>query len=117
MTRKERLQQIAESKSALTQAERRYIISTSKSMGLPFVERKCGDCYRDQAVLLWRKLVEAEQATDTERKYLLRPGIDVIFRGRRINATCSDEELKAYLAQGFSRNFFSRINGKDGRWL
>lgn len=113
--RKTILREIAESKDTLTDKQRDYVRRQSEAMGVQFRETSCGDCYRDQAAVLWRILCEKD--TPKSRKYLLRAGVDVIWKGRRVNATCSDDDLAALLEQGFPRNFMKRIDGKDGNYL
>lgn len=112
---KTRLREIAECEGEIKERQRVYIREQAQAMGVPFVDNGCADCYRDMAVQLWRIL--CEQENDNGRKYLLRVGIDVIWKGERVNATCNDDELAALLQRGFPRNFFRRIDGEDGLWL
>ncbi len=95
---------------ARTDRQRAFIVEQSNLMGVQFVVTTCRDCYKDQAAVLWRMI--AEQEMPASRKYVLRAGKDVIWRGKRVNATCSEAELKALLEAGFPREFFSKINGK-----
>lgn len=115
---KMQLKEIAEA-AELTDKQRSFIVSQSETMGVKFNPYKttCGDCYRDQAIILWRLIAEQEAQESTTRKYLLRAGIDVIWRGVRVNATLTDKELAELLKAGFPQNYFIRINGEDGRWL
>lgn len=108
-TTKTQLKEIAE-RGARTEAQRAFIVTQSQELGIPFRVTSCSDCYRDQAVILWRTLCERD--IPKSRKYVLRVGKDVVWRGRRVNATCSDEELKALLEAGFPSEFFYKIDGK-----
>lgn len=114
-TIKTQLREIAEAR-VLTAKQRAFVTTQSEAMGVPFVKTACRDCYKDQAVRLWRVVCEKE-AQEKGRKYILRGGIDVIWRGVRVNMTKTDTELARLLDDGFPRNFFSRINGEDGQWL
>lgn len=112
MTTIDKLKEIATTSERLTGEQRQYIETTSAKMGVVFVpnKTKCSDCYKDQAVILWRLLAEKAQAKDKMRKYLLRAGVDVIFKGQRINAAVLTDELATELiADGFDKGFFSRI--------
>lgn len=105
-----RLKQIAESRGAVSVADKQYLRAMSDKMGIAFNERQsCMDCYVEQAVVLLRKLSEEELLKDKTRQYILRTGIDVIWKGHRINATCSDEQLAEFVANGFSKTFFLRL--------
>lgn len=112
MKRAERLKQIAEA-DRLTEDEKIYVRKTAETMSVPFHATRCEDCYKDMAVVLWRMVCEAELKKDKTRKYVLRAGVDVIWKGHRINATCSDAELKQYLAGGFPRDFFLRYESNE----
>ena len=115
---KTRLKEIALQDEPLTQAQRDYIVEQSTALGVVFEPHRtqCGDCYRDQAAILWRKAAE-DEAKKTTRKYILRQGVDVIWRGVRINMTLTDAELADVLRRGFPQDYFIRIDGQDGSWL
>lgn len=106
---KNKLKTISE-KRALSQADKDFIVELSNELGVPFEPKatKCGNCYKDQAVILWRKLSE-----DDEKQYMLRPAIDVIFQNRRYNNTCTDEELAAALEKGLPRHLYAKIAGEN----
>lgn len=76
-------------------------------------KKGCGSCWLDLAVELYNA-IEAEEgekneATATERAYILKPNVDVYFGGIRINAaTLTDELAERILARGFERKFFSK---------
>ena len=104
-----RLRQIANN-SDISAMDKRYIVQTSDKLDIPFRPRSgCSDCYREQAILLWRRLSEQEALKDQNRNYLLRAGVDVVWRGIRINATCTDDQLAEYVEHGFSKSFFLRL--------
>jgi hypothetical protein len=52
----------------------------------------------------------AESDTPDERRYILKPGVDVFFGNIRVNeTTITDELAEAILARGFERKFFAKI--------
>lgn len=104
---KERLKEIAEG-GVTTPKQKQFIRDKSAEMGVQFDERtSCVNCYRDQAMILWRIISEKE--IPKSRKYVLKAGVDVLWRGIRINATATEEELKNYLNDGFPAIFFAKI--------
>ena len=56
------------------------------------------------------RISEQEQAENIEndpRRYILRPNLDVIFDGIRVNAATLTDELAEHLIErGFERRFF-----------
>lgn len=109
MTSKERIREIAgKDPRALTDEDKKYIREMSDEMGIAFSPRKrCANCYIDQAISIWREM--AKQDTSEERKFLLVPGTDVLFRGQRVNdATLTDEVAAELLAKGFPKYLFAR---------
>lgn len=101
------LKEIAE-KGATTEEQRNFIRNKSKELGVKFIERRaCNSCFKDQAVILWRIL--AEQEIPDTRKYVLKSGTDVIWRGQRVNNTMTDKQLKELLKEGFPSVFFAKM--------
>ena len=90
-----------------TKSDRDYIRELSEQMGVPFKPRKgCPNCYSDQAVLLWSKL----QTQESERAYVLKPGLDFFWKGRRINnETLTDELAETILAEGLPALLFEKV--------
>ena len=115
MTNKEKWRAYAEAET-LTDAQKAAIKQAAEKAGFVFkpYNSKCGGCYKDMAVLLWKKEFEKEAAKDKSRKYILKPDTNVIWRGKlgelRVDASCTDEQLAKYLANGFPREFFSKID-------
>lgn len=110
----QKLTEIAGGKN-LSKADKQFIIELSEKMQVAFTPKgrwftpkgRCENCYKDQAVILYR-LLSKESNADSGRAYLLRPSIDVIFKGKRYNNTCSDEELKEAIAAGLPLHLFER---------
>lgn len=86
-----------------TKTDRDTIRELSKSMGVTFKPRRgCPNCYHDQAVLLWSKLRADEAAKTSPCNYKLKPGLDFIYRGQRINQnTLTNEIAEELLSEGF----------------
>lgn len=73
------------------------------------IEGKCKECYRDAAVVLYTHY-KAESEEIPESAYVLRDGLDVYFKGMRINAaTITDERAEALIKDGFPIRFFKVI--------
>lgn len=82
------------------------IKATAEELGYDFHETNCPDCWRDACHVLARMIAE-RMPVDGARKYLLRSGLDVRFRGQRINASTitTDAEVLDLLNQGFPQKF------------
>lgn len=108
MTKQEqRLREIAAG-AAIEPADIALINAQAKKVGVVVRSTSCGDCLRDAAI----ETVCAINRKNKTRKYMLRAGVDVIWKGERINQTLTDDELAAYIERGFPTEFFSRINGE-----
>lgn len=100
--------------------DKRFIRSECKRLGIDFTPRQgCKSCYQDAAIqiLVERKKREQEaeelekEAAKVKRKYALRAGLDLIWRGQRVNALTSEAKLKELLDAGFPANFMYIIDG------
>ena len=95
----------------MTADDRAFVRELAKENGIEIKNTRCKDCYLDAAVALLRldrekKTAESEQETD-ERRYVLRPGVDVYFGSVRVNAeTLTDELAERIIARGFEKKFF-----------
>lgn len=116
-TTENKLRKIAEGQS-LTDADKALVVSESEKLGLTFEPKTgCSNCYSDQAVLILqavRNAKEKEGAKESEREFILRNGIDVIFCGYRINAeTLTDELGRKLMMLGFPTKFFVKYAASD----
>ena len=95
----------------MTADDRAFVRELAKENGIDIKNTRCKDCYRDAAVALLRldrekETAESEQETD-ERRYVLRPGVDVYFGSVRVNAeTLTDELAERIISRGFEKKFF-----------
>ena len=97
----------------MTADDRAFVRDLAKENGIDIKNTRCKDCYLDAAVALLRldrekETAESEQETD-ERRYVLRPGVDVYFGSVRVNAeTLTDELAERIIARGFEKKFFAK---------
>lgn len=95
----------------MTADDRAFVRDLAKENGIEIKNTRCKDCYLDAAVALLRldrekETAESERETD-ERRYILRPGVDVYFGSVRVNAeTLTDELAERIIARGFEKKFF-----------
>ena len=81
------------------------------------LNKKCSSCYSDAILILIKKITEEnlpkkETATATQdnRKYILKEGVDVWFGSTRVNAvTLTDELAEKIIARGFPVRYFEKI--------
>lgn len=104
-----RLKEIAgKTASQVTKADKELIREYASQYGveLPKEKPNCKSCYVDAAVQIYKAIKDAEPKP-TERKYVLRDGVDVIWRGIRINeASVTDELAERWIANGFPKVYF-----------
>lgn len=97
--------------SVLTTSDKAFIEKQSAAYGLEFHPEStlCESCYADQAVIILCTARKQDGEEDqSERKYVLRDGIDVVWKGVRINAELIDDKRAAELiARGFKKKFFA----------
>lgn len=87
----------------LTEIANEFSVQLPKNTG-------CADCWKDFAfTLLNYTKTELMKLTDS-RKYLLRDGVDVIFKGERINnAVLTDKMAKRLIEEGFAKYLFAKL--------
>ena len=96
------------------QIERVRVIAGELGISLP-PKKSCKSCWVDTAVLCYRTLDNTttadESADNTDgRRYVLKPNVDLLFGGKRINAaTMTDELAERILARGFETKYFAKI--------
>ena len=104
-----KLREIAgKSANQITNEDKAFIREYASQYGveLPKDKPNCKSCYVDAAVLIYKEIKDAEPKP-TDRKYVLRDGVDVIWRGVRINeASVTDELAEKWIANGFPKMYF-----------
>ena len=86
----------------LTEIANEFGVALPKNTG-------CSDCWKDFTfVLLTHLKTELLKLTDS-RKYLLKDGVDVIFKGERINnGMLTDKKAKQLIEEGFPKYLFAK---------
>ena len=108
------LRAIAEMEYAQMSNEQRDLVHTeSAKAGLEFnPNANCAKCYADQAILIlkyYKDKEKEEAAGQSEARYVLRPNIDIIFKGIRVNEELLTDALgDRLMALGFEVKFFAK---------
>lgn len=93
----------------LTQEEKDLLLSISDSYDIPRPKNyQCPNCWNDLMILIRIKIKNLTNLK-SDRKYVLRSNIDVIWKGIRVNNdTITDELAEQYIKDGFPLSFFLR---------
>lgn len=90
-------------------------IAAGLGVDISYVESGCGTCkdrWRDAIVACYNASVVKENL-NTDARYVLRSGVDVLFNGKRVNAlNMSDEYAEELIFAGFPPQLFARIDGQ-----
>ena len=111
---KDRLREIVNAGAkGMTSDVRAFVRKLAKENGLEIKNTRCKDCYFDVAVnLSWlekEKEIGAGAEENADRRFVLRPGVDVYFGSVRVNAdTLTDELAERIIARGFEKKFFAK---------
>lgn len=97
----------------LTADQRGRVQEIANELGVKLpTKTKCNSCWIDTAVLCYEEIEKrtAETSTSTEgRKYVLKPNVDVLFGGIRVNAaTITDELAERIIKRGFETKYFEK---------
>lgn len=97
----------------LTPEQKERILQIADELGVKTEARqRCSRCWHELAMQCYVRIAEQEQAENIEndpRRYILRPNLDVIFDGIRVNAaTLTDELAEQLIERGFERRFFMK---------
>jgi hypothetical protein len=110
----ERLRDIAaKTAQQVTQEDKSFIRELAPKYGveLPKEKPNCKSCYVDASVAIYKAIKDSKSAnqengTQTERELRLKSGVDVMWRGIRINAaSATPEKLKEWISGGFPTVF------------
>ena len=103
-------------KKTLTRKEREQIVELCTKYNIK-LNINCRNCYIDACVSIYNLLKNDKNvttATDTEQKYILKKGVDVIFGGIRINdATLTDDLARKIIKLGFNKKYFAKIDDES----
>ena len=109
----EKLKELYRNKT-LTKSDKLYIEMLCATYDVK-LNKKCSSCYSDAILILIKKITEEnlpkkETATQDNRKYILKSGVDVWFGSIRVNAvTLTDELAERIIARGFPTRYFEKI--------
>lgn len=110
----ERLRKIADSAYKVTKADKSYLNKLKAELGI--VHEVCNTCpnaYKDLAVVIYAELTKGEPQ-DSDAAYVLNDGVDVIYKGYRVNAaTLTDEYAAFMIGIGFPKSFFKSLPNED----
>lgn len=111
----------AKSANQVTNDDKEFIRDIAPRYGveLPKEKPNCKSCYVDAAVAIYKAIKDAqnaehvnnptetkEQAKSQENGLKLKAGVDVIWRGVRINeASATEDNLRAWVDNGFPIRF------------
>lgn len=109
----ERLRAIVNAKT-MNKDDRQFVNNLCEELNEPKPKKaSCRACWLEVSLNLYRRLNEGKDediAKNTERKYILRSGVDLFFGNIRVNeATLTDEMAERILARGFERKYFAKI--------
>ena len=95
----------------MTADVRAFVRGLAEENGIEIKNTRCKDCHLDAAVALLRLDREKDASAETEenddRRYVLRPGVDVYFGSVRVNAeTLTDDLAERIIARGFEKKNF-----------
>lgn len=82
-------------------------LATKYGVDLPKDKPNCKSCYVDAAIAIYKAIKEEKEDLNANKKPLkLMQGVDVIWRGIRINeASATPEKLAEWIDQGFPTIF------------
>ena len=109
----EKLKELYRNKS-LSKKDKAYIDKLCTTYDVK-LNKKCSSCYSDAILILIKKITEEnlpkkETATQDNRKYILKSGVDVWFGSIRVNAvTLTDDLAQRIIARGFPTRYFEKI--------
>lgn len=102
--------------SEVTDEEKQVIKGACEEAGIKYTTRKrCPNCIIDLAIKAYGVLAKDDEQTKSKStaKWAVRPGLDVVYRGRRINATTITDTLaEEILAEGFPKMFLVERKAK-----
>lgn len=95
----------------MSKENKEYIAGACEALSIEFEPKsRCKDCYYDAAMQCLMKLrakKAKECAKEDDRKFILRPNLDVYFGNVRVNeSTITDDLARKLIAQGFDKKFF-----------
>lgn len=110
----EQLKALAE-KSGLTADDKVFIEECSKELGVKLVLKKgCEDCHLDQIFKLTAK-IEAQNAIPKEGDYILKAGVDVKYKGIRVNNTTLTDSIAEKMVNEGHTHLFAKYKVNENK--
>lgn len=111
---KNRVREIVNKKArAIANEDKDFLLWLGNEFGVKRSGKSgCVKCWHDFAMQCWQKVAEREseselKSAETDRKYVLKAGVDLYFGNMRINnATITDELAEKIIARGFEKKWF-----------
>ena len=95
---------------------RSAVEAEAEAQGVPVENRACPDCWRDLAARLYKSLKDADAKPEDAKggRALLVDGLDVYFRGRRVNNTTitTAEDVEWLVSKGFPKLYLTADEDK-----
>ena len=93
-------------KKKITKAEKEYLIDRAEELGIEYnLKTGCNSCYNDIAVLIYAKEKE-ESGEISNISPKLKPNIDIIFLGQRVNSATITQEITDTMIKIGLKKFF-----------
>lgn len=97
----------------VTKEQRERVREIATELGVAIPEKtRCNSCWLDTALMCYNELENRTATTDAStegRKYVLKPNVDLLFGGIRINAaTLTDELAEHIIKRGFETKYFEK---------
>lgn len=113
---KNKLREIVNKSARLiTDEEREYLKELAEKLSIaPDVKKNCAKCWHSLAMECWQSIAaqeeeDAPKSAETDRKYVLKKGVDLLFGSIRVNElTLTDELAENIIARGFEKKWFEK---------
>lgn len=97
----------------VTKEQRERVREIATELGVVIPEKtRCNSCWLDTALMCYNELENRTATTGMStdgRKYVLKPNVDLLFGGIRINAaTLTDELAEHIIKRGFETKYFEK---------
>lgn len=99
----------------ITDEEKEYLKQLAEKLSItPEVKNNCAKCWHSLAMECWQNIAaqeekDAPKSAKTDRKYVLKKGVDLLFGSIRVNeATLTDELAEHIIARGFEKKWFEK---------
>ena len=106
---------VNKSARTITDEEKDFLNRLGSELGIERGGKSgCKKCWHDWAMRCWVSVSEREdesapKSAETDRKYVLKNGVDLFFGSIRVNeATLTDELAEYIISRGFEKKWFEK---------